>query len=55
VPVWDVPVGTEAADLAGPVAEIAEALQAELASGRPLTGEERGTRAGLASRQLTLR
>jgi hypothetical protein len=55
VPVWDVPPGTETAALAGPVEELAGALQAELASAESLTADERGTRAGLASRQLTLR
>lgn len=55
VPVWDVPVGTEPSALGGPVAELADALAAAMASDQPLTAEERSTRAGLASRQLTLR
>lgn len=54
VPVWDVPVGTGAEALAAPVGEYAAALSGALASTDPLSTEERATRAGLTSRQLTL-
>lgn len=55
VPVWDLPLGTGAGVLDAPVAAFADALAAALAAGGPLTAEERATRNGLASRQLTLR
>ncbi|HET9499458.1 MAG TPA: DUF5926 family protein [Marmoricola sp.] len=63
VPVWDVPVApdgdrtvdADAAALAGPVDRFAERLAAVLGAAEPLSADERSTRAGLASRQLTLR
>lgn len=55
VPVWDLPVEREAADVEGPAVALRARLDEALASPRPLTGEERRTRAGLLSRQLTLR
>lgn len=55
VPVWDLPRGTGADALRGPVAEFAELITATLADPRPLETEERSARAGLASRQLTIR
>lgn len=55
VPVWDLPVGTGAAALAEPAAAFSTLLDATLEKAGPLTSEERSTRAGLASRQLTLR
>jgi hypothetical protein len=55
VPVWDLPVGTGAADLAGPAADLKKKLDQSLAANEPLTPEERSSRAGLTSRQLTIR
>ena len=55
-PVWDLPVGTGAEALAGPAAPAGRGLDAAMASTpTPLTSEERSARAGLASRQLTIR
>lgn len=55
VPVWDLPVGTGAEAVEEPLdtfsARLAEALERTDA----LTAEERSSRAGLASRQLTIR
>ena len=55
VPVWDLPHETEAAEVEEPAAALWERLQAELAAPRALSDEERRVRAGLLSRQLTLR
>lgn len=55
VPVWELARGTEADELAGPVAELAERLAPALATSDPLTAEERRARAGLVSRQVNLR
>ena len=38
-----------------PAARFGEALDAALADGSPLTGDERAARSGLANRQLTIR
>jgi hypothetical protein len=54
-PVWDVPVGTGADALAGPAARLAESLASAMGDTAPLTSAERSARAGLASRQLTIR
>ena len=54
VPVWDLPLDREVADLEQPAAELRARLDEALASPRPLTGEQRRSRAGLLSRQLTL-
>ena len=54
-PVWDLPVGTGAAVLEEPVARLRTALEEAIATDAPLTSEERAARAGLASRQLTIR
>lgn len=54
-PVWDLPDDTGAEALAQPVADFAARLEATLAAAEPLSAEERATRAGLTSRQLTLR
>lgn len=54
-PVWDLPLEQEAPSLEEPVAGLRARLDEELASPRDLTPEERRTRAGLLSRQLTLR
>jgi len=55
VPVWDLPLDTEAEQLAEPVAALRARLDEALAAGTPLTTEERRARAGLVTRQLTLR
>ncbi len=54
-PVWELPADAEAADLEKPAAEFAAALDKALATEAALTHEERAARAGLASRQLTIR
>ena len=55
VPVWDLPVDREAPDLEEPVAQLRARLDHALATAEPLTSDERRVRAGLMSRQLTLR
>lgn len=55
VPVWDLPPDREADALEEPVASLRTRLDAALGSPRPLTTDERRARAGLLSRQLTLR
>ena len=52
---WDLPHDREAEALEEPVAALRARLDEELASPRDLTPEERRARAGLLSRQLTLR
>jgi Family of unknown function (DUF5926)/SEC-C motif len=54
-PVWELPAGTEAADLQKPAADFAAAVTEVLSVTGPLTAEERAARAGLANRQLTIR
>ncbi len=55
VPVWDLVPTTGAAEVEAPAAALRERLDEALGSPRPLTGDERRARAGLLSRQLTLR
>ena len=55
VPVWDLPLGTGAEALEESAAKLVPALDEAMASTTPLTTEERAARAGLASRQLTIR
>ncbi|MET0999535.1 MAG: DUF5926 family protein [Marmoricola sp.] len=55
VPVWDLPLGTGGEALEEPAAKLVTALDEALATTTPLTSEERAARAGLASRQLTIR
>ena len=55
VPVWDLPLGTGAEPLEGPVSELSEALGKALADTSPLSTEERSARMGLANRQVTIR
>jgi hypothetical protein len=54
-PVWDLPLGTGAEALEEPAARVHQALRAAIESSTPLTPDERSARAGLASRQLTIR
>jgi hypothetical protein len=55
VPVWDLPAGTTAGALEEPAAALAGRLADALADTRPLDETQRRARAGLRSRQLTLR
>jgi Family of unknown function (DUF5926)/SEC-C motif len=55
VPVWDLPADVPAEDWVGPATEFATRLEAALAVTEPLTSDERRARAGLLSRQITLR
>jgi hypothetical protein len=55
VPVWDLPVDREAGALEEPVAALRAKLDEALAVTEPLSADERRVRAGLMSRQLTLR
>jgi len=55
VPVWDLPHDRQAEALEEPTAALRLRLDEALASPRPLTADERRARAGLLSRQLTLR
>jgi hypothetical protein len=54
-PVWDLPAGTGAEALEEPAERVHRALREAIDSSTPLTPEERSARAGLASRQLTIR
>jgi hypothetical protein len=54
-PVWDLPLGTGAAAIEEPAAAFATRLEAALADTSPLTSEQRRARAGLTTRQVTLR
>ena len=55
VPVWDLPADVPAEDWIGPATEFQTRLETALASSEPLTSDERRARAGLLSRQVTLR
>ena len=55
VPVWDLAPGTEADELEEPAAAFTGRLEDALARTAPLTADERRARAGVVSRQLTLR
>jgi uncharacterized protein DUF5926/SEC-C motif-containing protein len=55
VPVWDLPADDPAADWTGPAAEFRTRLEQALTVTDPLTPVERRARAGLLSRQVTLR
>jgi hypothetical protein len=55
VPVWDLDPEREAADYEDALAAFGERYAAALASTEPLTAEERRSRSGLLSRQVTLR
>jgi hypothetical protein len=54
-PVWDLPLGTGAAAIEDPAKEFGARLDAALADTSPLTSEQRRARAGLTTRQVTLR
>jgi hypothetical protein len=55
VPVWDLPADTPAEDWIGPATEFQARLEQALTVTEPLTSDERRARAGLISRQITLR
>jgi hypothetical protein len=55
VPVWDLEAGTESAALEEPAAALRIKIDEALAETAPLTSEQRRSRAGLLSRQVTLR
>ncbi|MCZ2858605.1 DUF5926 family protein [Blastococcus sp. VKM Ac-2987] len=55
VPVWDLPADTPAADWIAPATEFQTRLERALAETAPLDADERRARAGLLSRQITLR
>ncbi len=54
-PVWDLPLGTGAAAIEEPAAAFGVRLTAALADSSPLTDAQRRARAGLTTRQVTLR
>ena len=54
-PVWDLPLGTGAAAIEEPAKAFGDRLAAALADPAPLTNDERRARAGLTTRQVTLR
>ncbi|MFE5738977.1 DUF5926 family protein [Streptomyces celluloflavus] len=54
VPVWDLPSGMGADEVAAPAAAFGERLAKALATDTPLTAEERRARGGLTNRQITL-
>jgi hypothetical protein len=55
VPVWDLAPDAEAADVEAPAAAFGVALEEALGRTEPLTPDERRARAGVVSRQVTLR
>jgi hypothetical protein len=55
VPVWDLPADTAAEDWVRPATEFQTRLEQALAVTEPLNSDERRARAGLLSRQVTLR
>jgi hypothetical protein len=54
-PVWDLPLGTGAEAIEGPAAKFGLRLEKALADTTPLTDAQRRARAGLTTRQVTLR
>ncbi len=54
-PVWEMPVGTGAEAIEEPVRALGARFDAAVASTTPLTSEERRARAGITTRQVTLR
>lgn len=54
-PVWDLPLGMGAAAVEEPAKAFGDRLEAALANDAPLTNDERRARAGLTTRQVTLR
>lgn len=54
-PVWDLPLGTGAEAIEAPAVEFGKRLEAALSDETPLTDAQRRARAGLTTRQVTLR
>ena len=55
IPVWEVDPGSDASDFEDAVGQMRERIEAAAGVTDPLTAEERGARAGLTNRQVTLR
>jgi hypothetical protein len=55
IPVWDLPPGTSPEAVSEPAVDFVKALTNVLKTQEPLTGTERRARAGLSSRQVTIR
>lgn len=55
VPVWELPRGTEADELTDPIQDLSQRFEAALAVDEPLDATQRRARAGIVSRQVTLR
>lgn len=55
VPVWDLVPGSEASDVETPAAQLRKRIDEALAVKTPLSPQQRRSRAGLLSRQVTLR
>lgn len=55
IPVWEVANDAEAGDFEDAVAEMRARVEQAAAADAPLTADERGARAGLTNRQVTLR
>ncbi|EWT06020.1 topoisomerase II [Intrasporangium chromatireducens Q5-1] len=55
IPVWEVELSAEPSDFEGPVGQMRERIEAAAARTEPLTAAERGAKAGLTNRQVTLR
>ena len=55
IPVWELAPGTEAEELEGPAPEFEKRLAEALTVTEPLSADERRARAGIVSRQVTLR
>jgi hypothetical protein len=55
IPVWELPAGTEADDVAAPASAFRERLDAALAAKTDLSVPERRARAGLVARSVTVR
>jgi hypothetical protein len=54
-PVWEMPLGTGAAAIEDGAASLGARFETAVASSEPLTNEERRARAGITTRQVTLR
>ncbi|WP_349829317.1 DUF5926 family protein [Brevibacterium litoralis] len=55
IPVWELPEGTQPDDVEGPLGDFATAFDTALTRTEPLTADERRAKAGVVSRQLTVR
>lgn len=55
IPVWQLAPGTEADELGAPMKAFEEEIAAAITSTEPLSPEEKRTRSGIVSRQVTLR